>query len=67
MAVTESRQQRKSRIFRFKLLLGFIMMLFMILYIRVYELQITNGQDARDKSETYEDVVVKRSKSSNDG
>ncbi|MFC0187495.1 hypothetical protein ACFFJY_04300 [Fictibacillus aquaticus] len=67
MAVTESRQQRKSRIFRFKFLLGFIMILFMILFARLYELQIKNGKEARDKSATYDDVIVKRSNSSKDG
>jgi hypothetical protein len=61
MRVEETIQHRKDRAFRFYLYLGFIIILFTILMYRTYDLQITNGEIARLKSETYEDVVIKKS------
>jgi hypothetical protein len=61
MRVEETIQQRTERTFRYHLYLGFIIILFTILMCKTYYLQITHGQEARKKSETYEDVVVKKS------
>ncbi|WNB92835.1 hypothetical protein [Bacillus sp. NEB1478] len=61
MRVEETIQQRKDRTFRYHLYLAFIILLFTILIVKAYELQITNGKEARLKSETYQDVVVKKS------
>jgi cell division protein FtsI/penicillin-binding protein 2 len=61
MRVEETRRDRRGRSFRFRLIRAFIILLFTILYIRTYELQITNGERARLKSETYKDVVIKKS------
>ncbi len=61
MRVEENRQHRRGRVYRFKLYRGFIILLFFILLIRTYDLQIKNGEKARLKSETYEDVVIKKS------
>ncbi|MDR7073017.1 hypothetical protein [Fictibacillus barbaricus] len=61
MRVEETIQQRKDRAFRYHLYLAFIILLFTILIIRAYDLQVSHGKEARAKSETYEDVVVKKS------
>jgi cell division protein FtsI/penicillin-binding protein 2 len=61
MRVEETRQHRRDRAKRFQLYRGFIILLFAILLIRTYDLQITKGEKARLKSETYEDVVMKKS------
>jgi len=61
MRVEETRRDRRGRSFQFRLIRAFIILLFTILYIRTYDLQITNGEKARLKSETYEDVVIKKS------
>ncbi|MBY6036827.1 hypothetical protein KUV80_09190 [Fictibacillus nanhaiensis] len=61
MRVEETIRHQKDRAFRFHLYLAFISVLFMILMFRTYELQITNGEKARLISETYEDVVIKKS------
>ena len=61
MRVEETRRDRRGRSYRFRLIRVFIILLFTILYIRTYELQITNGERARLKSETYKDVVIKKS------
>ena len=61
MRVEETRQHRRGRVYRFNLYRGFIIILFTILLIRTYDLQITNGEKARLKSETYDDVVIKKS------
>lgn len=61
MRVEETIQHQRDRAFRFQLYFGFIILLFIILIFRTYDLQITNGEKARLKSETYEDVVIKKS------
>jgi cell division protein FtsI/penicillin-binding protein 2 len=61
MRVEETIQYRKDRAFRFHLYLAFIIFLFSILMYRTYNLQITHGEKARLQSETYEDVVMKKS------
>jgi cell division protein FtsI/penicillin-binding protein 2 len=61
MRVEETIQHRRDRVFRFQLYFGFIIFLFIILMCRTYNLQIIHGEKARSKSETYEDVVIKKS------
>lgn len=61
MRVEETIRHRRDRAFRFQLYFGFIILLFIILIFRTYDLQITNGEKARLKSENYEDVVIKKS------
>lgn len=61
MRVEETIQHRRDRAFRFHLYFGFIILLFIILIYRTYDLQIINGEKARIQSENYEDVVIKKS------
>jgi cell division protein FtsI/penicillin-binding protein 2 len=61
MRVEDTKQHRRDRAFRFHLYFGFIVLLFIILMLRTYDLQITHGEKARIKSESYEDVVIKKS------
>jgi cell division protein FtsI/penicillin-binding protein 2 len=61
MRVEEIKQHQRDREFRFHLYFVFIVLLFIILMFRTYDLQITHGEKARIKSESYEDVVIKKS------